>query len=220
MIKRLLFYWAGVLILGLGIVMNTKTGLGVAAINSFPFALAAMSGISLGSATTILYFGFVLLQLAIYRKPAIKILLQIPFSYLMGIVIDFYDRLLTFTPPDFTWSLLLLLNAILLTALGAYLMVSMDLVPNPADGLVNTVAKATAKEFGQTKLLFDCGMILTTITISLVFARHLIGIGIGTLVSAALIGNIISFYNKYASSYFEAIVANSQSVNLTEKSEA
>ena len=39
--------------LGLGIVLNTKTGLGVAAINSLPYALSEMTAFTLGTWTTI-----------------------------------------------------------------------------------------------------------------------------------------------------------------------
>ena len=54
MAKRLGLYFLGILILGFGIVLNTKTGLGVAAINSVPFGISEMTNLSLGMATTIL----------------------------------------------------------------------------------------------------------------------------------------------------------------------
>lgn len=48
MAKRLGLYFLGILILGFGIVLNTKTGLGVAAINSVPFGISEMTNLSLG----------------------------------------------------------------------------------------------------------------------------------------------------------------------------
>ena len=89
MAKRLGLYFLGILILGFGIVLNTKTGLGVAAINSVPFGISEMTNLSLGMATTILYIIFVGVQLLIYQKLDFKVLLQIPFSYFMGYVLDF-----------------------------------------------------------------------------------------------------------------------------------
>ena len=47
MAKRLGLYFLGILILGFGIVLNTKTGLGVAAINSVPFGISEMTNLSL-----------------------------------------------------------------------------------------------------------------------------------------------------------------------------
>lgn len=157
MAKRLGLYFLGILILGFGIVLNTKTGLGVAAINSVPFGISEMTNLSLGMATTILYIIFVGVQLLIYQKLDFKVLLQIPFSYFMGYVLDFYNNLLNFTVTSLPVALVLLAIAILATALGAYVVVTLDLIPNPADGMVKALSQVIDKEFGKTKLLFDCG---------------------------------------------------------------
>lgn len=45
--KSVLIYLSGLIILCLGVVLNTKTKLGVAAINSIPFALSRTTSLSL-----------------------------------------------------------------------------------------------------------------------------------------------------------------------------
>lgn len=210
MVKRLSLYFIGVLILGLGIVLNTKTGLGVSAINSFPYAISEMAPVTLGNATAILYFLFVVAQLSIHRKLDLKVLLQIPFSYLMGAIIDFYNNALNFTITSLPLALAVLAVAILLTALGAFVVVSLDLIPNPADGIVNSISFLTKREFGKTKLIFDCIMIVATVLVSFFISGSIIGIGIGTVVSALLIGNIIVIYNRYFGSYLATLVVAQQ----------
>ena len=188
MAKRLGLYFLGILILGFGIVLNTKTGLGVAAINSVPFGISEMTNLSLGMATTILYIIFVGVQLLIYQKLDFKVLLQIPFSYFMGYVLDFYNNLLNFTVTSLT----------------------LDLIPNPADGMVKALSQVIDKEFGKTKLLFDCGMMLVTIITTYCLAGKIIGIGIGTILSAGFIGQIIVIYNRYFTKHLTLIVENSR----------
>ena len=80
-------------------------------------------------ATTIVYIIFVGVQLLIYQKLDFKVLLQIPFSYFMGYVLDFYNNLLNFTVTSLPVALVLLAIAILATALGAYVVVTLDLIP-------------------------------------------------------------------------------------------
>ena len=206
MAKRLGLYFLGILILGFGIVLNTKTGLGVAAINSVPFGISEMTNLSLGMATTILYIIFVGVQLLIYQKLDFKVLLQIPFSYFMGYVLDFYNNLLNFTVTSLPVALVLLAIAILATALGAYV-VTLDLIPNPADGMVKALSQVIDKEFGKTKLLFDCGMMLVTIITTYCLAGK---IGIGTILSAGFIGQIIVIYNRYFTKHLTLIVENSR----------
>ena len=49
------------------------------------------------------------------------------------------------------------------------------------------------------KYTFDIGMMCLTILISLVFAHHLIGIGLGTVFSALLIGRAAGLFRKLLS---------------------
>lgn len=209
MIKRLIIYVLGVLILGFGIVLNTKTGLGVAAINSVPYALSQMTSLTLGNWTPILYCVFIICELIIYKKIDIKVILQFPFSYVMGMILDFYNTYITFVPAHMGQSFLLLCIAIILTALGAYLVVSMDLVPNPADGMVNALSYLSHQEFGQVKWIFDCLMMSLTILMTWIMTHHVIGIGIGTIISALCVGRCIQFYQRMMGKYVKEIVTRS-----------
>lgn len=179
-------------------------------INTFPYAVSEITPLSLGMATTLLYFVFVIAQMFIYRKMDIKILLQIPFSYVMGLIIDFYDELLDFTVESFVLKLVVLAAAIVMTAIGAYIMVTMEIIPNPADGMARAVGYALHKEFGQGKLIFDCVMILITVVISLLFAGRIIGIGLGTVLSALFIGRLIGLLGRIFGARMTTILEKSR----------
>ncbi len=56
-------------------------------------------------------------------------------------------------------------------------------IPNPADGLVQAIADLSGKTLGFIKNCFDGFNILLTAVISLLFAGHLIGIGLGTILT-------------------------------------
>ena len=218
MVKRCIVYIFGILVLGFGIVLNTKTGLGVAAINSVPYGLSQMTNLTLGNWTTILYIGFIILQIIIYKKCNLKVLLQFPFSYLMGMILDFYDQLFNFPPQNMIISIVLLFIAIVLIALGAYLVVAMDFVPNPADGMVNALSYLIHKDFGQMKWMFDCLMMTITIIMTLIISGHVIGIGIGTVLSALLIGRVIQLYAKLFGQKLDQIILSSQTKRNNEQS--
>ena len=63
----------------------------------------------------------------------------------MGYVLDFYNNLLNFTVTSLPVALVLLAIAILATALGAYVVVTLDLIPNPADGMVKALSQVIDK---------------------------------------------------------------------------
>ena len=192
MVKRICIYIIGVFTLALGLVLNSNTGLGVSAILSVPYSLSTFTSLSFGTWTSILYIAFVIIQLVILRKADWLVILQFPFSIVFGRIIDLYNAILKIKDPSLVLSLILLALAVFFTALGVVIMVSMKLIVNPVDGFVGTVSSAVKKPFGTVKMMTDIGMICITVIICLLFPHKLVGIGLGTLVSAFGIGPMIN----------------------------
>ena len=63
---RGLFYAAGLLILALGLTLNTKTGLGVSPIISVAYSISVISGHNFGNMTLALYSVFVLIEMVLH----------------------------------------------------------------------------------------------------------------------------------------------------------
>ena len=62
---RVLFYLLGLLVLALGLTLNTKTGLGVSPIISVAYSISVISGQNFGNMTLVLYSLFVVIQICI-----------------------------------------------------------------------------------------------------------------------------------------------------------
>lgn len=193
MTKRIIIYLVGMLLLAVGIVLNTRTGLGVAAVASFPFAINQITGLSLGNASMFMYLVLVVLQLVLVRKADLKILLQIPFSVGFGVILDFVNNKLSIRANTLVSGLALLLVAVLTIASGVFMMVKCDLILNPVDGAVKTMSDVFKVKFGRVKIIFDASFVTLTIVTSLVFTGSIIGIGIGTVIAVLLMGNTIQF---------------------------
>ena len=193
MTKRIIIYLVGMLLLAVGIVLNTRTGLGVAAVASFPFAINQITGLSLGNASMFMYLVLVVLQLVLVRKADLKILLQIPFSVGFGVILDFVNNNLSIRANTLVSGLALLLVAVLTIASGVFMMVKCDLILNPVDGAVKTMSDVFKVKFGRVKIIFDASFVALTIVTSLVFTGSIIGIGIGTVIAVLLMGNTIQF---------------------------
>lgn len=193
MTKRIIIYLVGMLLLAVGIVLNTRTGLGVAAVASFPFAINQITGLSLGNASMFMYLVLVVLQLVLVRKADLKILLQIPFSVGFGVLLDFVNNKLSIRANTLVSGLALLLVAVLTIASGVFMMVKCDLILNPVDGAVKTMSDVFKVKFGRVKIIFDASFVTLTIVTSLVFTGSIIGIGIGTVIAVLLMGNTIQF---------------------------
>ena len=160
---RFLIYLAGMVILAIGITLNTKTGLGVSPIISIAYCVSSILDWNFGNTTMGLYCVF--------------------------------DYLFRFQADSFWLNLLILIGAVLLTGLGVVMSVDMRLVPNPGDGIVQTIADRSGKSLGLTKNLFDIGCIVFSVTLGLICRGKLIGIGIGTLVAMLGVGRAVALFN-------------------------
>ncbi len=191
---KCLLSFVGMNILAAGIILNTKSTLGVGAINTLPYTAAEILGVSLGTTTVVLYFLFIGIQCILTRKADLKAFLQLPFSFVFGVVLNLYDAVLEFDPSSLALKLLTLAAAILLTALGTYLMTAGNLILNPPDGLVRTLAEYLVKPLGLVRNIFDISMVIVAAVLGWLICGQTIGIGIGTLLSALLIGRFISLF--------------------------
>ncbi len=221
--SRIGFYLLGCLVLALGIIMNTKAGLGVSPIISVPYSISQIWNLNLGDITMIVYVLFILFQMLLHwqldrRKkargepivrPLPRVLLTDVLQLLVSAVFTRLLNLFSAFLPDLTkdcagsfWGtlagrILFLLLAIILTGCGAALSLDMRLVPNPADGMVQSLSDLFGKSMGLTKNTFDLVNVAFTMTLSLVVTGHLVGIGLGTVLSMIGVGRVIAVFNHF-----------------------
>ena len=214
---RIVFYIVGLLILAMGLTLNTKAGLGVSPIISVSYSVSQIFQLNFGNMTMILYCAFVVVELILHsiqwwkhpeRDQCFVLLLdvlQIPLSLVFTRFLNLFGSFL----PDFSssatsWSdhlplrIVILLLAILCTGIGASMSLSMRLVPNPGDGIVQTLADCIHRNVGFTKNCFDLCNITLTILLGFLLAGHLVGVGLGTVLAMIGVGRVIALFQHLA----------------------
>ena len=205
-------FTVGMLTFCFGVVLNTKTGLGVAAVNNVPYTISVLEGISLGTATMLLYLVLVAAQCLLLRAVPLKVLLQAPMSVLIGWVVDFFkDYILTFEAQGLAGGALLLCCAIPITALGVTMVVGTDLIPAAPDGTVNTLSQVLGWDFGRTKYTFDLSMLALSAAYALLHSGRLVGIGAGTVLSALFVGRLCRVFARVLAPWFGRFMAQEHS---------
>lgn len=223
---RGLYYAAGLLLLALGISLNTKSGLGVSPIISVSYSISSIWNLNFGDMTFILYSIFVLVEMCLHivrnkkysarggqvlahaNRTNLKLVLlmdvlQLPLSLVFTRFLNlFSDRIPEFETAyagsflgSFAGRILILLFVIALTGAGAAMSLNMRVIPNPGDGIVQAIADCTGWKVGFTKNCFDLLNISFTIAVSLLFAGHLTGIGLGTVIAVIGVGRVIAVFN-------------------------
>lgn len=195
-IARWGFYLLGMVLLALGLTLNTKTGLGASAIVSVPFTVSQATGWNFGNLTLVVYCLFVVAQFILKgEKRQWTDILQVPLSIVFTRFMNLFAGVIPchngYLPAD----LALLVVAILFTGVGAAMTVAMQLIPNPGDGIVGAIARITDKELGFCKNCFDVGCVSLSLIIGICFGNWLLGVGLGTLISMVGVGRAIAGFN-------------------------
>lgn len=195
---RWLIYGLGMAVLAFGITLNTKTGLGVSPIISVAYSVSQIFSLNFGDMTFVLYVIFVLVQLVLRdRSEWAATLLQIVVSLVFSRLLNLFDALIPYRGADhgLAANAALLAAAIFLTGLGIAMTVNMYLVPNPGDGIVQTIAEKIGRGQGYTKNIFDIGCVCTTVIVGLCAAGEVIGIGVGTIAAMIGVGRAVALVN-------------------------
>ena len=208
---RWFFYLLGLIILALGITLNTKSSLGVSPIISVSYSVSSITNTNFGNITFLWYGIFVLVEIILHlarrvknmKEEIIKDLLQIPLCLVFTRFMNLFSGLIPVFkeayPDSFIGSpvgrILILIVAIALTGIGAAMSLNMRIIPNPGDGIVQGISDAWGKSVGFTKNCFDALNISITITISMLVTGHLVGVGIGTVMAVIGVGRFVALYN-------------------------
>lgn len=193
-ISRWTIYLAADQLLALDIILNTRTGLGVAAFSSIFYAMAKIAGFTLGTCSMMLCVVLIAIQIFLLKKVTLQIVCEIPFSLLFILLAGFCDAIvpqLTLTMPE---AYLLLAVALLCSTLGVYFSVNCRIVVTPTDAIVRTISDVFPIKFALATNGFDLSMILISVALCLALGRPFYGVGPGTLVSVLAMGCIIALW--------------------------
>ena len=225
LIIRWVFYLLGLLILALGIMLNTKAYLGVSPIISVPYSISHIIGFNFANMTMIVYFIFVLIEMIMHtvwyltdRKEAkylgmyiIRDALQIPVSIVFTRFLNVFSALIPSVHNNIVLQIIVLLLAVLLTGIGAAMSLNMRIIPNPGDGIVQAISDSSrlkgraGKGVGFCKNCFDIFNVCTTFLIGLFTGHILLGLGLGTILSMIVVGRVIAVFNKLFKERMEAV---------------
>ena len=199
LVTRWAVYLVGMFVLATGLTLNTKTGLGASAIVSVAHTISLCTGFTLGNITLVTYVLFIAAQFILKGDKRNWLdLLQLVVSVVFTRVLDFLKAVVPYqSGQNLVFDFLLLALSIVLTGTGAAMVLSMNLVPNPADGIVNALSMRSGKEVGICKSYFDIVNVAVAFLIGLANGNPLLGIGVGTIISMLCIGRYISLFNKF-----------------------
>lgn len=195
---RYLFFAIGISINSFGIAVITKASLGTSPISSPSYVLDLAFPPTLGEFSFLVNMLFILIQVILLRRDFQPIqFLQIAVNVLFSALIDVGMAVLSpYTPEGLPLCLATLLVGCAILALGMAVEVAPNVVLVPGEGVVRAISAVTERPFGSCKVVFDITLVAIAVTLSLILFGSIRGLGIGTVISALLVGRLVNLFNR------------------------
>lgn len=189
--QRLVFFALGVVINSFGVALITLGNLGTSAISSVPYVCSLQFPMfSFGVTTFIWNILLILVQVVLLRR-------DFKPSQFLQIMIDVSMAILGVLHPTMLWEQFLCIGlGCVALAFGIVIELAPNVVVVPGEGVVRAIAKVSGVRVGTVKAVFDITLIIIAAVLSLIFFHGLRGVGIGTVISAVLVGPIINIVNR------------------------
>lgn len=193
----------GFYVLSLGVVLFVKSSLGTTPISCINYVLSLHTPLTLGSATFVFNVVLILIEMMLIRgigtkRDRIEILLQVPFSALLGFFMDLNMRILAPVEVDsYPMAVGFVLAGCVTQALGVVLELKPNVAIMSAEGVVKYSSRRWNRDFGRMKVAFDITLVTIAAILSFAWAGHVEGLREGTVVAAVCTGFIVSAMIRY-----------------------
>lgn len=192
-LRKTILMLMGLFLTAVGVSFSIKAEIGTSPFGCCPVVFSQPLGLSVGMTLWLMCCLFLLAQIVILRRDFhLFQLLQLVVSFLFGYLTDFTSRLMSAFPAATVFLKVgYCALGILFLAIGVFLLLKADLLMLSPDAALAVISKKYGFEYGKLKTMMDCSMVAIAAIGSLLFYHRIVGIGIGTLAAAVLVGTSI-----------------------------
>ena len=205
-VKRWIVFLIGMFLMGTGIALGIKAGIGVSPMSSITnLGIVLFPKISLGTYSFLLNLLFFALEFILAPKtwhPS-KILSQLVPTFICSVFIDMNMALVGgINPESYPAKIVVLLISCVVFGLSLALMVSADATLQPSEAFISVVADRTGKEWGNIRTVVDVSLVIIAAVVSLVVLHKFTTVREGTIVAAILNGQFCRIFGKATDKIF------------------
>lgn len=193
--KKILYSVAAFLMLGLGISLQIKAGIGQSMLNAFALILADVFKLEIGTVLNLLNMLFFILYLIIRRshinrRDIIQILATIANGYIVNLFVYFiFDHLII---QSYLLRLLTFMLGLSLASLSLGAILAMEIIQFPLESFCIVLGQKLGCKLTTIRMRFDIFFMLSTLILTLT-TNHNLYIREGTIISFFLLSRLMGY---------------------------
>lgn len=178
----------------LGVVLMLRSGAGISAISSVPFAFSeVLPRLTLGT-WNYLFQGLLVFSLMILKKRLVpQYLFSFAVGFAFGKMLDVHELWVNTLPLGPGWQVLYFVLSYLILSFGIAVSNRYGLPIIPTDLFPRELSEIISAKYSRIKISFDVICVAVTAAMTVLFLGHLKGLGIGTILAAFTMGKMIGF---------------------------
>ncbi len=200
MFRAIIKYLLGLFIVSMGINLSIVANLGMSSVNSVPYSISIALQAPFSICVVVVYSFYVFLQYLILKKDfKWTNLMQLVCVTIFGQFVELTGYLTStyLIAETMLMRFVALFFSISCVAFGVSLYVQANLIMLPVEGLTSALTHKFPKySFGNIRTALDITFVITAVCIGMFFEGRILGVGIGTVISAILTGKMIGVFSK------------------------
>ena len=186
-----------ILINSMGVVLMLRSGSGISAISSVPYAFSLVfPALTLGTWTYI-FQGLLVLSLMILKKRFVpSYLFSFVAGFAFGKMVDIHEIWINTLPLTIPLRVFYFVASYLILCFGIALSNRCKLPITPTDLFPREMEDITGKPYSKIKISYDVTCLIITACMTFFFLGHISGLGIGTVLAAFTMGKGVALVGK------------------------
>lgn len=173
-------------ILSIGDSLCFKAGVGVVPYEAIALTLNYLTGIEVGTLSFFVNAAMILLQLILKQKLDVGLVLQIPLIMVISTTINWMIYyFLSWVPSIYMVRVVVMIIGLLISALGVGLLVALNLVVMPCEGVAAVYSESKKKDFKKIRHRMDILFLFFCVVMSLILKLPL-AVREGTVIAAII----------------------------------
>lgn len=204
--KKIIATFFFMIVLAIGVSMVIKPEIGIGTYDAVNKTLSNITGIKVGTVTTVVNAIIVLSQFIIMWNEFNPLqLFQIPLIGVFGVLLNFMlYNVLTFEMTNYIGKFLMFFIGNAIVAFGAAGIVNMEYIYTPLEGFISAVSKKAKGDFVRYRLYFDITCVTITLLLTVLFRQQLV-IREGTIIAAIIFAPMMGVFIKLQKPLFRKL---------------
>jgi hypothetical protein len=195
--KKIICFLLGLVVMVFGVAMFIKADIGAPCGDTVSIVVSRFTLLSIGQCIIIFHVLCILAQIALSRRLSVKHLFQLPLAVIFGMLIDLFLHLMSFEFSGIVSRFVFLTAGMVIFSFGLRVMLGINLMLMPPEGLVREVSAKSRWSIAQAKIAYDIAVTFTAVILSVILAGNaFLVVNVGTVVCAVGTGPLIGVFTR------------------------